>query len=245
MQQLRDEGKLVKKRIKLSNAFAREGLTQSILFVSHRWEETGEPDGLGTQLRTMKEHLRQHPTIQYVWYDFCCMPQRGSADADGRTPTEAEEFRHMLSAIADLYLTCHVLILLDGSYKSRFWTLMEAWCAMMTATAAGVRTACEAERRYTIQCIHSAGEHDEQALIKLVSTKTPDEMHDILALPDIYVTNAKDKHAMLPVVKKTNKHVMQKFLEGNIKSPCAVELAGSMTSSAQSGPRPTRACSLL
>ena len=32
----------------------------------------------------------------------------------------------MLAAIADLYLTSHVLILLDNTYMARFWTQFEA-----------------------------------------------------------------------------------------------------------------------
>jgi hypothetical protein len=86
---------------------------------------------------------------------------------------EKAEFQLMLAAIADLYLTAHVLILLDGSYASRFWTLMEAWCSMQTVTSDGLRPATEAERRYTIKCIHNAtDEHDAQGLVDKVSEKT-------------------------------------------------------------------------
>ena len=41
-----------------------------------------------------------------------CMPQWGE---DGRTDSEQAEFDEMLAAIGDLYLTAHVLILLDNS----------------------------------------------------------------------------------------------------------------------------------
>jgi hypothetical protein len=118
----------------------------------------------------------------------------------------------MLAAIADLYLTARVLILLDTSYVSRFWTLTEAWCSMQTVTSEGLRPATEAERRYTISCIHNAtAETTEKGLVDLVSKKTPDEMHGILEKPDVNVTNAKDKVAMLPVIQKTNEHVKEKF----------------------------------
>lgn len=43
------------------------GLTPSqFLIVSHRWQEPGKPDGDGTQLTCIQNHLRKHPDIQYV-----------------------------------------------------------------------------------------------------------------------------------------------------------------------------------
>ena len=38
-----------------------------------------------------------------------------------RTPEEKAAFKRMLSNINLLYLGCHVLVLLDLSYLSRFW----------------------------------------------------------------------------------------------------------------------------
>jgi hypothetical protein len=118
----------------------------------------------------------------------------------------------MLAAIADLYLTARVLILLDGSYASRFWTLTEAWCSMQTVTPKGLRPATEAERRYTISCIHNAtAETTGKGLVDLVSKKTPNEMHGILEKPDVNVTNAKDKATMLPKILKIEEHVIETF----------------------------------
>eukprot|EP00966_Prymnesium_polylepis_P316785 7319609-Prymnesium_polylepis.1 len=34
-------------------------------------------------------------------------------------------------------------------------------------------------------------------------------MHDLLAKPDVLLTNAKDKLTMLPVVRNTNEHVQE------------------------------------
>ena len=42
-----------------------------------------------------------------------------------RTPAEKVAFKHMLSNINLLYLGCHVLVLLDLSYMSRFWVWAE------------------------------------------------------------------------------------------------------------------------
>ena len=81
---------------------------------------------------------------------------------------------------------------------------------MQTATASGLRSATFAERRYTIQCIHNAT-HDfaGNGLIDLVATKTPEQIHAILAAPDVNVTNQKDKEEMLPVVHHIDEHVKE------------------------------------
>ena len=143
--------------------------------------------------------------------DYACMAQR---DASGhRSASDEAEFQCMLAAIADLYLTSHVLILLDNTYMARFWTLMEAWCAMMTATSGGVRASTEAERRYTITCIHEADpDFSRPMLVKKLSTKSPAEVATMLASPDVAVTNKKDKETMLPIVAKTDEHVRHVLL---------------------------------
>ena len=87
-----------------------------------------------------------------------------------RTPAEKVNFQHMLSNINLLYLGCHVLVLLDLSYLSRFWvcsaesktsklspppyansshlvltrlvgqTQFEAWTSMQTTTEGGLKS---------------------------------------------------------------------------------------------------------
>lgn len=131
-------------------------------------------------------------------------------DASGhRSASDEAEFQCMLAAIADLYLTSNVLILLDNTYMARFWTLMEAWCAMMRATTEGVRAATPSERRYTITCILNAKDIPgfDTSLTNYLSTKTPAEMHDLLASSEVAVTNESDKDKLLPFVRKTDEHV--------------------------------------
>jgi hypothetical protein len=216
MQTLRDGRHLTKIKIPLASAFRAPafrggGITANILFVSHRWEEPDQPDVDGEQLKAIKAYLEAHPDIEWVWFDYSSMPQKVDG-VDTRTPMENAEIQLMLAAIIDMYLTARVLILLDGSYASRFWTLMEAWCSMQTATPEGLRPATEAERRYTIKCIHNADDkHDGEGLVDKVSTKTPEEMYRILMSPDVNVTNAKDKETMLPIILRTNEHVIETF----------------------------------
>jgi hypothetical protein len=187
---------------------------KDVLFVSHRWEEPGRPDVNGMQLQAIKEYLKEHPDIKWVWFDYSSMPQKiGSVGGiDTRSLKERAKFQLMLECIPNLYLTAQVLILLDGSYASRFWTLTEAWCSMQTATAKGLVPSTEENRRYTIKHIHTADDkHDVHGLIDKVSKKTAAEMVSHLEKPDVLVTNAKDKETILPKILKYDEEVTQRF----------------------------------
>ena len=179
MQELRNSQLLEKMAVDLNEAFQGKGRIQNVLFVSHRWEDSATPDETGAQLAALKAHLVAHPEVQYIWFDYSCMPQRSElahrSGTDDRTPAEKAEFDLMLSAIADLYLTAKVLILLDTMYRTRFWTTMEGWCAMQQVTSEGVRPARQGEARVSVSCINNATDEDRQALLKM-STKTPAEM---------------------------------------------------------------------
>ena len=234
MQTLRDAGILKKMKIPLVEAFRGVGIIKKILFVSHRWEEPDQPDVDGEQLKAIKAYLGTHKDIEWVWFDYSSMPQRFNENGlpDCRNPKEKAEFELMLSLIADLYLTAHVLILLDSSYASRFWTLTEAWCSMQTATPEGLLsnsdmsqgegelghelassdpTELRTQLRYTIACIHNAADKHREALKELVATTTPSQMVQILKRPDVNVTNQKDKKAMLPKIETMNRRVVETF----------------------------------
>jgi len=213
MQRLRAAGKLRRKTVDLAAAYRGEGFVKRVLFVSHRWETPGAPDSTGAQLQAIQAHLDAHPGLDFVWFDYSCMPQKESATVDGRSARERREFQLMLLSIADLYLTSKVLILLDNTYMTRFWTLMESWCAMMTVTPRGVRAARDTEVRYSITCLHQADpKYSLPMLVEKLSTKTPREVAEMLASPDVQVTNQKDKEALLPAVRETDEHVRRVLL---------------------------------
>ena len=170
------------------------------LVISHRWEESAEPDSSGEQFSAVKQHLLANEAIEWVWFDFWSMPQ-------GRKKTEVEdiEFMTMLPNINLLYLFCSVLILLDGSYMSRFWTQFEAFLSFRKVTASGLGPTPLSERRDTIICIHNAdSEFDAPKLRKMWGDKTVDEAHAVLARPDVKVTNQKDKDVQLPKLQRLN-----------------------------------------
>ena len=41
---------------------------KNTLAVSHRWEEPGNPDATGVQLKAIREHLHHHQHIEHVWF---------------------------------------------------------------------------------------------------------------------------------------------------------------------------------
>ena len=122
--------------------------------ISHRWGAPEHPDPQGVQMRALKEYLLSHPKVRWVWYDFSCMPQ-----GRHRTAEEVQEFRTMLRSVNLLFIGCAGLILLDASYISRFWTMLEAWLMLSTPTKAGFQKASAAEQQVTIVPIHSASDH--------------------------------------------------------------------------------------
>ena len=97
--------------------------TQEYLVVSHRWipsadGDKSEPDSDGVQLAAMQRYLNQNEAVKWVWFDYWSMPQNNPV----RTRAEKHEFDWMLGNISLLFLSMPVLILLDKSYISRFWT---------------------------------------------------------------------------------------------------------------------------
>lgn len=189
------EGALHPVPINFYSALAQTMAQDEFCIVSHRWFDPLEPDQDGTQFRAIREYLRSRPTVKYVWFDFWCMPQ-----GPGKTPSEKVYFKWMLDNINVLYLSVSVLIILDLSYISRFWTQYEAWLSMQTATKDGLRPATVAERRCEITPIYNTTQNMAEALTAIWATKSPAEAFATLAKPDVTVTNQSDKDGQLPKI---------------------------------------------
>ena len=181
------------------------------LITSHRWLNPQRPDPDGVQLATIKAFLNKHKQIKRVWFDEWCMPQ------GDRTEEEQQSFDMMLANVNMLYLGASVLILLDLSYVSRFWTQFEAWCSMQLPSADGLRPASgTANERFYIECIQNAAEQaplHKQMLIQSWATKTPIQAHDFLAKPDVTVTNQSDKQRQLKKIQLLDSKVRGAFAE--------------------------------
>ena len=155
-----------------------------------------------------------------------CMPQFD------RTEDEQLSFRRMLSHVNLLYLGMKVLILLDVSYISRFWTQFEGWLSMQMVTAQGLKSAVGSNAvRHTIRCIYNAVQGiDDLRLIEMWATKTPLEAFTVLSRPDVSVTNQSDKDSQLPKIHEIDSQVQNGFIA--LKS--AAEQKASIWSEVQS-----------
>ena len=124
-----------------------------------------------------------------------------------RTPAEKEQFRWMLQHANLLYLGATVLVLMDLSYLSRFWTQFEAWCSMQRCTAHGLQKET-GDKRYNIKFIHDATEQEEGQELITNGSLMPEDFWVKLSAPEIYVTNQKDKDSILPKIKEINEMVI-------------------------------------
>jgi len=184
--------------------------------VSHRWLSPLAPDDAeGSQLQAVQSHVRAHPEIEWVWFDFWSMPQ------GERTAAERIDFKHMLVNINVLYLGMRVLILLDLSYISRFWTQFEAWCSMQSLSAAGLAPARSDKRRCTIIPILGANSSLVESLTLMWGSRDPHEAHTLLSKEDVIVTNQSDKEAQLPKILE---------LSGRVRAVLSGRLVGSASS---------------
>ena len=143
-------------------------------------------------MRAIKAHLRkpENRGIKWVFYDYWCMPQ-----GDDRSAAQKEEFKWMLSNVDWIYLGASVLLLVDLSYISRFWTQFEAWLSLQKCEPTGLISADDSkdDSRCTIVPTFNANEKDAERVREMWSNKSPTEAHDLLSLPDVMVTNMKDK----------------------------------------------------
>ena len=118
----------------------------------------------------------------------------------------------MLKNVNLLYLGCSVLCLIDISYLSRFWTQFEAWLSMQAADSTGLHPAKPGRQRHTFKCIHNAtaGNEDEK-LRQMWATRKPAEAKELLAMPDVTVTNASDKETQLVKIAKLDQEAQAVF----------------------------------
>ena len=107
---------------------------------------------------------------------------------------------------ADLGAT--VLVLLDRSYGSRFWTQFESWLSMQIACSAGLISAAEHMRRCDIVNLKDCPDDYAMGIINEWSNVTTEKAKEKLRKEDIFVTNAKDKDSQLDKLTQFNTKVV-------------------------------------
>lgn len=180
-----------------------------ILAISHRWDTLTHPDPSGEQLHQLSTYLADaaNAHIQLLFVDYCCMPQ------GFRTDAEEVEFKLMLTNVNMLYLGAAVLILLDRSYLSRFWTQFEGWLSFMVVSPQGlVFEDDESRQRFAIRVLHGAPQDLKTSLMTEWSGCDTTGAYRKLSAPDVTVTNQKDKEVQLPKILTLDK-AMRKYAD--------------------------------
>ena len=108
-----------------------------------------------------------------------------------------------------MYLGTSVLILLDLSFISRFWTQFESWLALQQPTTGGLRRALGTEKRETFVPIYNGTPTAVKLLEEQWEGKSVLEAKAILAKPDVTVTNQSDKEMQLVKLEQLDGLVKQ------------------------------------
>ena len=111
------------------------------------------------------------------------------------------------------YLGTSVLILLDLSFSSRFWTCVEGWLAMQQPSTDGLITAAPEQHRWTTMPIYNATEYEAVGLERMWKNRSPAEALLVLRKPDVTVTNAKDKFIQLGKLEELDERVRTYMIE--------------------------------
>ena len=193
-----------------------------------RWESPGNPDVRGKQLDALRDFVRKQPQIKYIFYDQMSLPQ-----GEDKTPEQKAAFSQQLPNINLLYLGCSVLILIDLSYQSRFWTQYEAWLSFMMATKSGLVSTTKDKLRCHFACLHGVSNSAVQVLMDMWANCTAADAHAKLSGDDVTVTNLGDKEMQLKKILSMNelvKEIMAQLqVTETVLTPRAPELTVSRT----------------
>ena len=107
---------IVQKPISLEQVLLGNYVSE-ICTLSYRWCKSDDPDPDGEQLAVVREYVRKHSDIKFVFIDFLCLAQ------GERTSKDKIDFFTMLPNMYLLYLGTSVLVcIISRQYMERFWT---------------------------------------------------------------------------------------------------------------------------
>jgi ankyrin repeat protein len=241
-QDLRKQGKLhstsITKVGALTGSLRKKG--SAVLAISYPWQGFGDPDSTGDRLNAVADHLEHHPEIEYVWWDFMCVPQvtneinRETKKVEHPYPNtyakkndfEKAYFEAMIheGGVNLIYLGAYVLSIVNSLYVQRFWTQFEYYLATRSVTTDGF---APGHGRTSVICIQSlAGCNAAQvaALEAKWAQVSTDKAVEVLGHKDVTVTNLKDKLSLLKklpelegvyaiIVQEMPSHVQEQMAE--------------------------------
>ena len=129
---------------------------RAVAFVSHRWETAAQPDPRCEQLRAVVRVLDARADLQFVWFDFWCLPQRreggvGGVDDDAEFSEEERAYRRWLfyeGGLRSLCVRSSCVPLWSADYHERLWCMAEVvWGHDGEVVVVGVNEASAELRR--------------------------------------------------------------------------------------------------
>ena len=198
----------------LQGALRAEG--SSVLAISYPWQGFGDPDSTGERLEAVATHLEENKTIDYVWWDFMCVPQNTNipdwhgdvehpyATTYSKNPFEKLYFQSMINegGVNLIYLGAFVLSVVNGLYIQRFWTQFEFFLGTRSVNEKEFSTGLG---RISVKCIQSLQDSNTEqtaALEAKWANVSTDQAVLILKQWDVTVTNKSDKRNLLRKLPK-------------------------------------------
>ena len=198
-----------------------------VLAVSYPWQGFGDPDSTGERLVTVATYLEERPDIEYVWWDFLCVPQEtnlgdittGKVEHPYPTTYRKNDFDRLYFRIMIqqggvnlIYLGAYVLSIANSLYIQRFWTQFEFFLGTRCVTGSRFATT---HFRLVVRCIQSLKESEAEqsrALLAKWGNRTTAQAKKILANRDVTVTNQSDKDSLLGLLAKLELEYNKLFL---------------------------------
>jgi len=95
-------------------------------FISHRWETEEHPDDEeNSKLAQLKDLLEANKSIEYIWFDYCCVPQEPPSDAEeveNRTKVR-DSLPFYITSCRNFYVLCG-----QGELSNVDEYLTRGWC---------------------------------------------------------------------------------------------------------------------
>ena len=102
--------------------------------------------------------------------------------------------------------------------------------SMQHGSSGGMSAVHTSDSRYSVIPMHNASNELADVLRRMWSGKTPAEAHEVLARPDVLVTNQSDKTLQLGKIEKLNEMVIEAFEMHTAREAALKQLARAMAS---------------
>ena len=190
-----------------------------LLAISYPWEGLGNPDSTGERIEVVARFLQANTQVEYVWWDFMCMPQNTNwqdyqPEKQYRNKFIKNEFEKLYfdmmldrGDINLVYLGAHVLSITNSLYLNKFWTQYEYFLATRVVTNRGFEVSYHRSYVRCIESLKDLTEVQEDSMRAKWGEATTEGAIKVLEQNDVPATNFSDKRLLAKLLS----------FEGNMK----------------------------